>query len=91
MIITIHAVDRIKERFSCNENKIPKIVLKAWKSKDVISKKTEAKFNIRTYRNDKYKNSHYRFFQGFVFVFVTEHGDNKLVTVFHPWKEQIDL
>ena len=70
-IVTEHAYKKIKNRFKCNPNKIHKIMLKAWKTKETPSQKFiyKAKYN--------HKDGIYKMFNGYVFIFRIRYN-NKL-------------
>lgn len=87
-ILTRHAEERLVERFKLlNKEKIDKIIIKAWYSKE-------------KFKNAKviYKNNYmYRVFNGYLFVFAKRHNkrynytQKALVTVYNPTIETFDL
>lgn len=87
-LITDHASKRMLERFGCSENKIKKITVKAWFSKEKVNKLWEYKKKL------KYKTTIYKYFCGHVFVFTTKRrkdgrAQKRLITVYNPKKEKI--
>lgn len=66
IIITNHAVIRIKERFRCNDAKIKKIVMKAWLSELPIRERFKRKTIEERMAGNKIV---YKSFNGFIFVF----------------------
>lgn len=86
-IITDHAFLRLKTRTNYDEKKIKKLVVKAWFSKEVVSKKLFAKIEDKKRRHSF---SHYRFFLGNLYVFDIVHNKKLgysqkiLVTVYKP-------
>lgn len=69
-IITKHAHNRMSERFMCSEEKIKKIAIKAWYSKD-YTHHVEYRSKVKGY-----KNSVYRIYQGYIFVFTEKNIAN---------------
>lgn len=86
-IITDHAFLRIKTRTNYDDKKIKKLVVKAWFSKEPVSKKFLSKIEDKIKR---YGPTHYRSFLGNVYVFRAVyskrlgHFQKKLVTVYKP-------
>lgn len=72
-IITEHASKKIKNRFRCHPNKIYKIMLKAWKTKETPG------YVFINKANQYYENRIYKMFNGYVFVFHVNH--NKLLNI----------
>ena len=81
-IITDHAVSKIKTRFNCNPDKMYKIMLKAWKSTEIIDRSFIAK------KRSIHEKGIYKMFNGFIFVFRTRYNkrlgcaQKYLITVF---------
>lgn len=81
-VITKHAKGRIGQRFNVSDQKIRKITIKAFNSKEVVPKKFTNRNKIKDYRG-----CIYRMFNGVVFVFKLEKKKNlpyqvkKLITV----------
>ena len=87
--ITKHAYERMKERFNCAEEKIKKIVMKAWFSKEPVAKELIIIKEQHNLLVEGYKNSVYRLFQGHLFVFVSSQPNKnsfftikRLITVY---------
>jgi len=84
-IITDHAKKRMDERMTVAKRKQMKMTVKAWQSNLVVPHK-----NYLEYRNrfDKEKNSEFRSYMGFIFVFRIDKYPNVnekikvLITVF---------
>ena len=83
--ITKHAEEKMLKRFGCNQEKIKKVTIKAWYSREPISEDFKFKKKLLGY-----KGSQYRMFNGNIFVFqfkyVTKGGfsPKRLVTVYNP-------
>ena len=81
-IISDHAEDRMAERFGCKKDKISKIVIKAWHSREKVKKEW---LNKRKYFN-QVKGATYRYFMGYIFVFKVyyqkDYTQKKLLTVY---------
>lgn len=81
-IITEHAYSKIEKRFNCRSDKIHKIMLKAWKTKEI----PDRDFIKRA--NQKYASGIYKMFNGYVFVFRLRYNNRLgfsqkyLITVF---------
>lgn len=92
-IVTVHGRDMLLLRFGCNEGKIKKVAMKAWRSRVSIDKLAEYR------KHFKYEEGIYRLYNGCVFVFVLVHGDRhgnydivkkKLITVYNPNKDVVN-
>lgn len=86
-IICEHALERLKERFYCEEKKLYKIVVKAWNNKEKVPFGKIIKLkNSKSHKG----NISYKTFNGFIFVFANYYnsilGFNQktLVTVYNP-------
>ena len=69
-VITKHAIERMEARFHCRKDKIYKMVIKAWQSKQHIDSKFVKR--KRYFHADKFENQdkvEYRFYMGYLFVF----------------------
>lgn len=81
-IITEHAYNKIKKRFNCRSDKMHKIMLKAWNSKEI----SDQNFIAKT--KQKYEKGIYKMFNGYVFVFRIRYNNQLgfsqkyLITVF---------
>lgn len=84
-IISFHAEEEIKERFKCAPHKMKRIILKAWKSKELVP----LKYRERSAAEGE-RYIQYRLFNGFIFIFKTilirKYGfiQKKLITVYNP-------
>ena len=79
IIVTKHAKERILKRIQCNENKVLKIVKKAWHSKDKPVAGYKKSDMVPRYKKEGLV---FKYFLGKVFVFNNEREDVKiLVTV----------
>ncbi len=81
-VISKHATKRLKERLNISDKKIKKVVVKAWHSKQHLSKK----FNKVKYKQHFHgKGRICREYMGYVFVFAYcsegTPGQKKLITV----------
>ena len=88
-LITDHARDMMLLRFGCNADKVKKVAIKAWVSRCAIDKAIE--FN----KKKNHKNDIYRFYNGYIFVFVLKHIEDgvtkkRLITVYNPKKDIIE-
>ncbi len=81
-IITVHAEERMDERFRCNKDKVKKIIIKAWHSKDKVKKQW---LNNRKYFG-LVRGATYKYFMGYIFVFKVYHHEGytqkKLITMY---------
>lgn len=73
--ITEHARERIKQRLRTRDDKLMRLVWKAWCSKEI---------NIRKLDKAEYKNDEFecRFLMGYVFVFRNTKEYKVLITVY---------
>jgi hypothetical protein len=78
-VITDHARERLKERLRVSDRKIPRLVEKAWNSKN----KNTKKIKLALYTNEHHDNKRiYREVLGYVFVFKEIKQGKVLITVF---------
>lgn len=84
--ITLHAGDRIKERLNCSDEKIKKLVVKAWLSEEYTKELRKRRLS----KANRAKNVQLRSFLGYVWVFKTRYiryagfEQKVLVTVINP-------
>jgi len=82
MKITEHGEKRLLERFQCRDDKLKKIVIKAWYSNECFGKDVIDKYRV------KGTCIKYRVFNGFLFVFdvvyKNSYSQKKLITVYNP-------
>jgi len=86
-IITEHAHQRLLGRLKCSEEKIKKVTIKAWFSKEKLPTTWS---NKREYFDrERYKNSEYRILMGYLFIFDTSFipkinaHQKRLITVYN--------
>lgn len=81
-IVSQHAIEKMGKRFQCRPEKVHKIMLKAWRSKEQLNYATIQRLNYG------HHNGIYKTFNGFVFVFRLRYNNRLgfsqkyLVTVF---------
>jgi hypothetical protein len=82
-IITKHAQQRIKERFKCVDSKVMKVVRKAWQNQTPITKEFILVKKQKVYAELSGDTTHYRIFQGYLFVFIESSlGIKRLITIY---------
>lgn len=85
-VITEHANERLQARVLIKPCKLRKIIVKAWHNKQPVNPRLLDKLT----RKPEYRNKHYRWFNGYIFVFSIRYNktigfaQKILVTVFHP-------
>lgn len=85
-VITKHANERLKQRFNCSPDKLKKIVIKSWYSKDIMTDKLYKKIR----QKNKQPNIVARYYLGYIFVFATKRYakynilQKTLITTFNP-------
>lgn len=82
IIVTNHAKERILRRINCKKNKVSKIVMKAWYSKDKLIAGYKKSDMVPRYKKEGLV---FKYFLGRVFVFSNDNKNVKiLVTVINP-------
>ncbi len=80
-VITDHAYQRLKERLKCLEEKIKKVVVKAWHSKIPVGKESILLKESAGWTKAECLASKYRIFQGHIFVFILSQSKDKRFTI----------
>lgn len=83
ILLSEHAEDRMYELVRCKKEKMGKLAMKAWLSKEPVDERSIA--NAKLYVNKRNGNTFYKLLMGYIYVFTKiNKSTTVLVTVMLP-------
>lgn len=83
IVITKHGKEMMMERFKCRCDKIEKIIIKAFKSREWPNNELKLKLDVvkKKHGNDDIV---YKYFNGYVFIFEVSEKRKVFITAYNP-------